>query len=88
MIPDIFISIVYWLVSSIVGFFPASQGFGTATYQAAVTAGGYTGIFTPLVDFTVLASCVAIVFSVELSVFGFKTLKWVVSHVPFIGGRG
>jgi hypothetical protein len=88
MIPDIFLSVVFWLVSGIIGWFPASQGFDPSVYQAAATIGGYTGILSPLVNFTVLASCVAIAFSVEIGVYGFRTLKWVMSHIPFIGGNG
>jgi len=88
MIPDIFINFGYSVISWIIGVFPSSEGFGANVFTAASTLGGYTGIFAPLINFTVLASCVAIAFSVEIAIFGFKTFKWVLSHVPFIGGNG
>lgn len=88
MIPDIFLSVVYWIVAGIIGWFPLSSGFGPGTIQAASTIGGYGGIFAPLVNYAVLGGCVAVVFAVEMGVYGFRTLKWIISHIPFIGGKG
>jgi len=88
MIPDFFINFAYNVIAFIIGIFPSSNGFDTTTYAAATAIGGYTGIFAPIVDFRVLGSCVAIAFGVEVAVFGFKTFKWVWSHVPIFGGNG
>lgn len=88
MIGDIFVNIAYWLASTIIGFFPTSTGFPPEVHTAAVALGGYLGMLSPLVPIGTLATCVGIAFTVEIAVFGFRTLKWVVSHVPFIGGKG
>jgi len=45
-------------------------------------------MFSPVVDTVIMASCVGTIFAVEIGIFGFKTFKWVFSHVPVIGGKG
>lgn len=88
MIPDFFLNGAYWFLSTIIGFFPASQGFPAGVSSALVTMGGYVGILDPIVPIATLSAVLLMVFSVEIGVFGFRSVKWVLSHLPFIGGRG
>jgi len=88
MIGDIFLNFVYVVVASLIGFLPQSQGFPETFHQAMLGIGGYFGMFSPLIPIDILLTCVTIIFTVEIAVFGFRTLKWVISHLPMIGGRG
>lgn len=88
MIIDAIINLAYKVINGIVNLFPTGTGFSSDVHTAFVGIGGYLGIASPLVPIATLATCVALVFSVEMSIFGFKTVKWVVSHLPYIGGKG
>jgi len=88
MIGDLFFNIVYWFASSIIAMFPASQGFPEEVHTAASTIGGYFGMFDSLIPIATLLTCITLIFSVEIGIFGFRTVKWVISHLPLIGGRG
>jgi len=88
MIGDIFFRVVYWFLNGILNFFPVGGGFPPEAHVAAQTLGGYFQMFSPLIDMQTLTTCVLLAFSVEIAIFGFRTLKWVLSHIPFIGGSG
>lgn len=82
------IYIAYGLVSLIIAIFPTGGTFPSAVHTATTALGGYLHILDPLVPISTLLSCLTLIFTVELAIFGFKTFKWVASHIPFIGGRG
>lgn len=88
MITTAIINLGYFLISGIIGALPTSSGFSPDVISAAHTVGGYFGMFSSLVPMTTLATAVALVFSVEIAIFGWKTLKSIVSHLPQIGGSG
>lgn len=88
MIGEFFLKIPYFFLSWLTSLFPVSSGFPQEVHTAATALGGYLGILDPLVPIATLTTVVGIIFSVELGIFGFKTLKWLISHVPGIGGRG
>lgn len=72
----------------IVGLFPLSSGFPPEVHTASLALGGYLGILSPMVPLETLATVVGLIFAVELSIFGFKTFKWLFGHVPLFGGKG
>lgn len=88
MIITALINFVYFVISSIINLFPVSSGFPSDVHTAMSGLGGYLGIVSPLVPLATLLSCLTIVFSVEIAIFGFHTFKWIFAHVPFIGGKG
>jgi len=88
MIGDLFFNVVYWFASEIIGLFPVSTGLPAAAHTAASQIGGYFGMFSHLIPIGTLLTVLTLVFTVEIGVFGFRTLKWVISHLPFIGGKG
>jgi len=79
---------VYTFISSIVGLLPTSSGFPSEVHDAFSTLGGYVGIFDVFIPLSVLLWCLTAIFGVELAIFGFKTLKWLISHIPLVGGKG
>jgi hypothetical protein len=88
MIIQAFIDLAYTIINGIIRLFPVSSGFPPAIEESATLIGGYVGIFSPIISASALAAALALVFSVEIGVFGFKTFKWVLSHIPVFGGRG
>lgn len=88
MITQYFLDLPYYALSGIINFFPLSQGFPPQALQAANAIGSKIGIFGPVMPLDTLSLCLGILFSAQLGIWGFKTIKWIMSHVPFIGGRG
>jgi len=88
MIGDFFLSIGYWLISTVIGWFPVSNGFPPDALAAVGTLGGYLDIFSPIVPIGTLATTVVLATLVEIAIFGFKTFKWLMSHIPWFGGHG
>jgi len=87
----IFTGFVY-LGAYIVQFFasvlPQSVGFSDSVVSAFATMAGYVQILDTLLPLSTLAIVLSVIISVDIAIFGFKTVKWLVSHLPFVGGRG
>ncbi len=79
---------VYNFLSWFIALFPTGTGFSTDIHNAVIALGGYLHILDPLVPINILLTCVSLIFTVEIALFGFKTFRWVFSHVPFVGGKG
>lgn len=87
----LFTGIVYigvFILGIVTAVFPVSSGFSNDFILAFDTLGGYVALVNTLLPVDTLATALAILIGVELIVFSFKSFKWVVSHVPFVGGRG
>jgi len=87
MITTAFINIAFFIIDGVISLFPVGGAFPQAVHDAVTSIGGYAGILSPLVPLPTLATCVGIVFTVEITIFGYKSLKSFLSHIPFIGGR-
>jgi len=81
MITTAIINFAYYVISSIISLFPVSTGFPSEVHSALAGLGGYLGIVSPLLPVATLLTCITLVFSVEISVFGFHTFKWIIGHV-------
>jgi len=88
MIISAIITIGSIVLGWIIELFPVSSGFGTEFHTAMQTLGGYLEIWKPILPISTLSSLLGLVIGVELAIFGFKTVKWIVSHVPYVGGKG
>lgn len=88
MITSALINLAYALINGLVSILPDSTGFGTEVLSAANTIGGYFGMFSPIAPIGTLSIAVGLVFSVEIAIFGWKTVKSIVSHIPWFGGAG
>jgi len=88
MIVGAIISFAYVALSGVIALLPDSTGLPTAVHTAAVGLGGYVGLIDAIAPIETVALTTALAFSFEIAFFGFRTLKWVVSHIPFVGGRG
>jgi len=88
MITSAFIDLAYSGLSTLIGWFPMGTGLPIEVHTAVAGLGSYLGLLDALVPISTLATVVGLVFVLELLIFGFKTLKWLGSHIPFVGGRG
>lgn len=88
MITTAFINLGYNIIAGFISLFPSGGGFPTAWHTAIEALGGYLHILDPLVPISILLSCVLFLFTVEVAIFGFKTFRWIMGHVPLVGGKG
>jgi len=79
---------VYTVVNWAINLLPTSSGFPTEVHTAFSTIGGYLGIMDVFIPLSTLLFCLTTIFGVEIAIFGFKTVKWIGSHIPWIGGKG
>jgi len=87
MITDTIINIAYHSLNSLIGLLPYGQGLPTEVHSAVTALGAYFGLLNSLVPMQTLATVVALVFAFELILFGFKTTRWLISYIPFLGGK-
>jgi len=85
---DFLIAQTYNFLQFLIDLFPVGTGFPSSFHTAVQSLGGYLHILDPLVPISILLTCLTLIFTVEIAIFGFKTLKWVLSHIPFLGGKG
>lgn len=83
-----FLLIPYYFLAFIIGLIPASQGFPPEVLAAAEAVGSKIGIFGPVMDVATLSAVLGILFSAQIGIWAWKSFKWIVSHIPWIGGRG
>jgi len=88
MITEFFINLGVYILAFIVSVFPASEGFPAEVSSSASYLGGLIGVFNPIVPLGTLATVLGLYVAFDVVVFGFKTFKWILSFVPFIGGKG
>jgi len=82
------ILIAYQILSWLIALFPTSTGFPTDAHTAMQTLGGYLGIWSPILPITTLGTVVGFVLAGEVGIFTFKGIKWIISHIPWAGGKG
>lgn len=87
MITALFL-LVFSFLSFLIGLFPTGGGFPSEIHSAVGTLGGYVGLMDVFIPVSVIAWCLTFIFGIEIAIFGFKTVKWLVGHLPFLGGHG
>jgi len=88
MIASAFLSIFNYFFELIVSIFPQGSGFPQQVHTASQQLGAYVNIFDPIFPIDTLYQVIVLLIAIELSIFGFKSFKWLLSHIPFVGGRG
>jgi hypothetical protein len=79
---------VYSFLHFLIGLFPVGNGFPSEVHSAFTSLGGYVGLIDAFAPISVMLWCLTFIFGVEIAMFGFKTLKWLLSFIPIIGGKG
>jgi len=75
---------IYNLIQAIISIFPTGTGFPSTVHDAFTTLGNYTGILDVFVPLSTLLFCLTLVFGVEIWLFSFKTIKYIISYIPFV----
>lgn len=88
MIVTAFLNILTYFLELIVLVFPEGEGFPDVVHTSAQQVGGYVGILDPIFPIDTLYTIITLVIVIEIAILGFKSLKWLLSHIPFVGGRG
>jgi len=81
-------SLMISILLATVALIPGDDGFPQGVTDMVTFLGGYTGYagtFFPLAD---LAIVVRAVLAFELFVLSFALLRWAVSFIPWVGGKG
>lgn len=88
MITTLFISLGAWIISTVVFLLPSGGGFPTEVGTAINYFAGYVGIVDPLLPIDTLHTIILLVVGLEIAILSFRMAKWLLSHIPFVGGRG
>jgi len=88
MITTVIVQLAYFVLSTIVNILPAGGTLPSAAHSAAVTIGGYVGISAYILPYGTLLTVVSFVLVAEIGLYTFRNFKWVISFIPFVGGRG
>jgi hypothetical protein len=83
-----FVYLASYILAVIVNVLPYSSGFPPEVTSAFNTMAGYVQILDTLLPIDTLAAVLAVIIATDLVIFGFKSAKWLISHIPFVGGRG
>jgi len=86
MITTAFIDLAYYLIAQLILFLPGGGGFPTGVHTAAAYFGGYVGVLNQLFPVDTLLTVVTLIFTIEIGLWGFRSIRWILTHVPFIGG--
>jgi len=88
MITTGLINIAYYILNWLISLFPVGSNLPTSVHTAASYLGSFFALSDPLVPTSTLATVIGLVFAVEIAFFGWRTLKWILSFIPLIGGKG
>jgi len=80
---NIIIDMLQWIIER----FTYSTGYSEMFHNAFNTMGGYLNTIKPMLPMDVLPTLIALVFWVELAIFGFKIFNYFKNHLPIIGGK-
>lgn len=87
MITSGILALGYLVLHWIVGLFPISTGFPAEVNTAMSTIGGYASTLNPILPFDTMAVIIGLLVIIELGILSWKTLRWGLSYVPFVGGK-
>lgn len=79
---------LYNFLNAIIGILPSGGTLPTEIHDAFTFLGGYVGLIDVFIPLTIMKWCLIFVFGIEIALFGFKSIKWIISHIPLIGGKG
>lgn len=86
MIAEFFLLLPYRFLSFLIGIIPDGIPLPSEIMEGAVEVGGTIGIFEPIMPLGTLASALTILFTAQIGIWTWKTLRMFASHLPYIGG--
>lgn len=88
MITAALIFFASYILIFISALLPQSTGIPVDVQNAVLTFGGHLRVIDVLLPVDALAVALTTVISLQLAIFAFKSFKWLLSHLPFVGGHG
>lgn len=88
MILDALIFLAVAVGNFILQIFPQHDGFPQEFTDGVSTFSGYLANLSPVLPYGTILSVVSLVLLYQFTVMGFNGIKWFMSHIPFIGGKG
>jgi len=88
MITTALINLAYYLLNGLIALFPAGSPLPSAIHTAATTLGSYLALIDSILPVDTLATILGLYIIFELTLFAFKTFKWLFGYIPFVGGKG
>jgi len=88
MIISGFLNLIAYLLNLLLSLFPDATGLPVGFTTALDYFAGYVGILDPIVPLDTLATTFALIITYEVSIFAFRGFRWLISHIPFVGGKG
>jgi len=88
MITTFFINLAFFIANAFISIFPVGSGFPTPFHSAFQNLGSYIQATSSFLPLGTLFICLSLLFTAEVAIFGFRTFRWIISHIPFIGGKG
>lgn len=88
MITSAFIYFSAYILSLLLAVFPSSGGFSSDVTTAFTQLGGYTAIINTLIPLSTLSTILGLIIAIELIIFAFKGLRFILGYVPVVGGKG
>ena len=87
MITDAIINLAYSVISGLINVFPAGSGFPAEVHPASTAIGQYFTLLSPIIPVSTVATVTGFIFTIEIAIFSFKTLRWLMTYIPFVGGK-
>jgi len=87
MITSAFIYLGAYIVNMLLYPFPLSDGLPSEATSAISSLAGYINILSPIIPISTILQLIALMITLELAFFSFKAFRWIISHVPLVGGR-
>lgn len=87
MITSSFLNLAYFFIVKILAFFPFSSGFPTEFMSGLNVLTSYAVSYNWLFPVSHMYLALATVLGTVVVVFGWHTMKSIISHIPWIGGK-
>lgn len=87
MIVSGFIYLGSFIAGLILQVFPNSSGIPQEGLNAIAIFSGYVGMFNPIIPIPTMLTIIGLVIAFEILIFGFETIRFILSYIPFINGK-
>jgi len=84
MITSFFISIGYYIALAILAVCPSGTGFPAVFHTASQTLGGYTGIWSAILPYSVLTFCLNRIIELIALLLFVSLIRFLLRHIPFV----
>jgi len=78
--------VLYSIINFIINLLPTGGTWPTEVHSAFTTLGGYVGLMDAFIPVSIMLWCLTTLFGIEMIIFAYKTLNWILSHIPWFGG--